>query len=93
MANNLRRAEEFDRGRDFVVVREVTVNGKTYVPGEPFDPTEVTVRRLRQMYDARMIDLPATGQPKVAPPPSPPEVASEDAAPRSVRVRQGARRQ
>lgn len=54
---NLRRTDEFDRGRDFVVVRNLTVDGRAFSPGERFDQTLVTVRRLRQMYDLHMIDI------------------------------------
>lgn len=70
MATTLSRQDEFDRGRDFVVVKNVIVNGKAYAPGDKFDTTQVTVRRLRQMYESRMIDIPHIGQP-VKPTPEP----------------------
>jgi hypothetical protein len=63
---NLRRTDTFDRGRDFVVVRDLTVDGVQFVSGQAFDATLVTVRRLRQMYDARLIDIPRDDQPEVA---------------------------
>lgn len=55
---NLRREDEFDRGREFITVRNFVCGGKTFHPGEPFDQTLVTVRRLRQMFDSHMIDIP-----------------------------------
>lgn len=56
--------EEFDRGRDFVVARAFTCNNKELVPGVPFDKTQVPTRRLRQLFDLRMISM-AGGQEKV----------------------------
>lgn len=69
MATNkfLRRDDEFDRGRDFVAVRGFRVNGQQVLPGERFDTSLVTVRRLRQMYDTRLIEFSKTGQPEVTP--------------------------
>ena len=46
---------EFDRNREFVVNRELTVGGRKLPPGHPLDKTHFTVRRLRQMYDLRIV--------------------------------------
>lgn len=48
--------EDFDRGKDFVVKRQFKSGSKVYVPGILIDKTAFTVRRLRQLYDMRMID-------------------------------------
>jgi hypothetical protein len=82
MARNtlLRREDELDRGMDFVVVRGFRVNGKQVLPGERFDTSQVTVRRLRQMYDRRMIDIPQVGQPVTAPVAADPRAALSNEA-------------
>jgi hypothetical protein len=63
---------KFDRDRDFVVRRMVTVQGQTFGPGNAFDKTLVTTRRLRQLYDQRVImfsgDTPGAIIPKAAVP-------------------------
>lgn len=40
---------------DFVAARVVTINGQNLVPGDPVDTSDLSVRRLRQMYENRMI--------------------------------------
>jgi hypothetical protein len=45
----------FDPERDFTVRRPVTVGGQKFAPGDAFDKTLVTRRRLRQLYDQRII--------------------------------------
>jgi hypothetical protein len=68
MASSLRQGDEFDRGRGFVATKPFRFDGRDYVPGDFFDPTGIiTTRRLRQMYDARMIDV----APPSANPPAP----------------------
>lgn len=52
---NLREA--FDRDRFFVTVKPVTLNGRKFGPGQPFDKTLVTTRRLRQLYDTRYLGM------------------------------------
>ncbi len=47
--------EKFDRDRDFVMSRSLPVSGRSFDSGESFDKTLVTTRRLRQMFDARLI--------------------------------------
>ncbi len=49
--------KEFDPEKTFTVRRKVTVGGKRLSPGDSFDPTLVTVRRLRQLYDQRIIQF------------------------------------
>jgi len=47
--------EEFDRDRDFVVTREVQASGHQFFPGQPFDKSLVTERRLRLLYEQNRI--------------------------------------
>ncbi|WEX10284.1 hypothetical protein [Chelativorans sp. AA-79] len=57
----------FDRDRDFIVRRQLTIGGKTFAPGEPFDKTLVPTRRLRQLFDSHRIiytDVPKPGNAK-----------------------------
>jgi len=53
----LPRFEQFDRDRNFLVTRSVVVSGKKFGPGDPFDKTLVTTRRLRQLYDHRFLKM------------------------------------
>lgn len=46
---------KFDRERDFVVRKALTLGGVKHAPGEPFDKSLVTTRRLRQLFDSRTI--------------------------------------
>lgn len=46
---------KFDLERAFVVRRPLTVGGVKLAPGDPFDKALVNVRRLRQLYDQRVI--------------------------------------
>lgn len=55
MANTSLRREPFDRDRDFVVLRPLTLHGDDIAPGKPFPKERVTTRRLRQLYDNRQI--------------------------------------
>lgn len=45
----------FDPERDFIVRRKVTCGGEKFVPGDVFDKTLLPTRRLRQLYDQRVI--------------------------------------
>ncbi len=47
--------ETFDPDRDFVLTRALPVAGRSFGSGEVLDKGLVTFRRLRQMYDARLI--------------------------------------
>lgn len=49
------RRIEFERGRDFTVAKPLTCKGREFAIGDPFDKTLVTTRRLRQLYDARLL--------------------------------------
>lgn len=49
--------EEFDREREFVVLKPLTLFGKNLTRGQPFDKTQVTTRRLRQLFDQYMVGL------------------------------------
>lgn len=62
---SLHTHEEFDRERDFTVTREFTLNGQRLVPGDVFDKSQVTVRRLRQLYEQRSLRMgPASEAPQ-----------------------------
>lgn len=45
----------FDPSLDFVVRRRTTLGGRTLEPGEAVDKTAMNLRRLRQLYDQRVI--------------------------------------
>lgn len=47
--------EDFDRRRDFVTLREMSIRGQIILPGESINKTLFTDRRLRQLYDQRRI--------------------------------------
>jgi len=53
MARHVR--EEFDRDRDFVVTREVQASGHQFFPGQPFDKSLVSDRKLRLLYEQNRI--------------------------------------
>lgn len=55
MANKNLWIRKFDRDRDFTVRRAITVGNVKFGPGDPFDKTLVPTRRLRQMYDQRVL--------------------------------------
>jgi hypothetical protein len=81
----------FDRGNDFFAVRSFKLNGCEIAPGSLFDKTLVTTRRLRQMYDARMLTqkpvsafLDATGQQTA--PSSVSQPAASETAPAGIPV-------
>lgn len=56
MAINL-PAEEFDRDRDFVVMRPLLAQGTQFQPGDLFDNSAVTTRRLRQLWEQRFLRM------------------------------------
>ena len=45
----------FDRDQEFVASRPLRVSGKEFGPGDSFDTTLVTTRRLHQMYERRWV--------------------------------------
>lgn len=55
--------EPFDRDRNFVMSRPLPVAGQSFGPGDPFDKTLVNTRRLRQMYEQRLIQFAVEEQP------------------------------
>ena len=63
MAKTLLRRAAFDRNRDFVAARDLTFSGKALGSGQPFDKRIVTVRKLRQLYEARFLDMRDTTDP------------------------------
>lgn len=71
---------------EFRVLRVVTINGRMYLPGDRLDKAALAERRLRQMYENRVISpmppevLPALLQPPRQPEPTDPP--SQPAPPR-----------
>src|SRR5262245_2216464 len=47
--NNQREA--FEPGRDFTVVKAFRCEGMDFAPGQTFDKTRTTTRRLQQLYE------------------------------------------
>lgn len=43
----------FDRNADFLVKRELKIQGRIFRVGDPLDKTLLTTRRLRQLYELR----------------------------------------
>ncbi len=50
--------EDFDPERSFEANRSFTCDGRDYSPGEAFEKTSVPVRRLRQLFNRRLIRYP-----------------------------------
>jgi hypothetical protein len=66
--NTPRRKEQFDPDREFVATAFRKVGGRDLRPGQPFNKTLVSTRRLRQMYDSGYIKMaPPTADPEVVP--------------------------
>lgn len=66
---------------NFFCVKPFVMGGKTYERGDPVDTAGIETRRLRQMYEARMVDgvAPAVqpkGQPGPVMPASEPKAAT-----------------
>jgi len=54
--------EEFDRGREFYVLRPFKYAGEEFAPGPyPINKTLFSVRRLRQLFDMRNLEMCAPG--------------------------------
>lgn len=49
--------QKFDPAASFVVARSFMWASREQRPGEPFDKTSVPVRKLRLLYDARLIAM------------------------------------
>jgi len=45
----------FDPDRNFVVLRPLLVSSKSFSPGDLFEPTLVNTRRLKLLYEQRII--------------------------------------
>lgn len=69
--------QPFDPLCDFVYLRPTRVNGVAAAAGDPVVKAALTARRLRQMYDVRMIAY-AAGQSPRKPPPRPRAVGPTD---------------
>lgn len=59
---------KFDPDRDFTVRRETVIGGVKFRPGDIFDKTLVTTRRLRVFYDRRIILYPGETPGAILPP-------------------------
>jgi hypothetical protein len=60
--------EPFDPGKTFVVCRPVRLGGRPLAVGAVFPRDRVELRRLRQLYDSRMLGYPGeTGRQRVRP--------------------------
>lgn len=71
----------FSPNYDFFCVKPFVMGGKAYERGDPVDTAGIETRRLRQMYEARMVDgaAPAeqpTGRPGPVVPASAPDAAT-----------------
>ena len=66
----------FNPESKFKALRPFTMNGREYGYDEPVDVAGIEVRRVRQMFDARLIDT-DTGAP------SPPQRAAQRPAPQA----------
>jgi hypothetical protein len=55
MANASIWLKAFDRERDFLAHKPMRVAGADFLPGQPFDKSLVSTRRLRQLYDSRKV--------------------------------------
>jgi len=55
MAKTLYWRGSFDPAWDFTAAKTLTVDGRTFEPGQSFDKTLVPVRRLRQMFESRRL--------------------------------------
>lgn len=82
--------EDFDRGRDFIATRGFTLSGRNLNPGDLIDKTALPTRRLRQLYDRRLVAyakvspaamklLQYPGEPVGSPPPPVPVVPEAEA--------------
>lgn len=49
------KLKPFDRDQDFIVKRSIKCSGKSYNPGDKLDKTRLTTRRLRQLYEQRIV--------------------------------------
>jgi len=47
--------KDFNRHKEFVVRKKIVLDGELLVAGSPFPKERVTTRRLRQLFDTRII--------------------------------------
>ncbi len=71
---------EFNRNNDFVVGKRLLVSSRLFETGQPFDKTLVSTRRLRQLYDAKYLQM-LPRQPKPPEPPEPEPVVIPESLP------------
>lgn len=55
--------EQFDPNATFVALRTIVTQSKHFNPGDEFDKKLVNVRRLRQLYEQRWLDMVDTPAP------------------------------
>lgn len=66
---SLQYRQQFDPARDFVIVRQIKLDGEVLEPGQTFRKTRVSIRRLRQLFDQRAVGYPnETGRDRCRPP-------------------------
>ena len=52
-----KRQSAFNPGRRYIAAREFLLGGNTLMPGDPVDARTTDARRLRQLFDQRLIKL------------------------------------
>ena len=52
-----KRRPAFDASRRYIAAREFLLGGSTLMPGDPVDASKTAARRLRQLFDQRLIKL------------------------------------
>lgn len=55
------RRDSFDSNRTFTVTRPVTLSGKKFREHDPFDKAIVSLRRLRLLYEQRVLQMADAG--------------------------------
>ena len=50
--------DSFDPAQDFIVKRPIRLSGEDLKPGSVFDKTRVPLRRLRQLFDSKLLAYP-----------------------------------
>ena len=76
----------FDKSQVFVVRKPMTISGRPLKSGDTFDPTLVSERRLRQLYEQRWIVV------SVAPEQTGREAVKEVVAPVNAKAPRGRRK-
>lgn len=62
MANASIWLKKIDREQDFLANKPMRVKGTDFLPGQPFEKSLVSTRRLRQLYESRKVKMVAPGQ-------------------------------